>query len=88
MFCHNTKAFLFCLPKKDVAGAVFFKAALSPVLGSGHKKNRLQLHPKSGGSRRLRLRNTDFRKEGGQVGVGKICKGVVTSKGSKKSALV
>ena len=38
MFCHNTKAFLFCLPKKDVAGAVFFKAALSPVLGSGHKK--------------------------------------------------
>ena len=83
----TTPRLSFFACQKDVAGAVFFKAAPSPVLGSGHKKNRLQLHPKSGGSRRLRLRNTDFRKEGGQVGVGKICKGVVTSKGSEKSAL-
>ena len=32
----------------------------APALGSGQQKNRLRLHPKSGGSRRLRLCNTAF----------------------------
>ena len=49
------KAFLFYLSKK-AAGAALKKAA--PDLGSGQIKNRLRLHPKSGGYRRLRLRNT------------------------------
>ena len=37
------QGFPFCLPKKG---------------GYGQQKNRRRLHPKSGGSRRLRLRNT------------------------------
>ena len=43
MFCHNNKAFLFCLLKISQLRAT----------------KGLRLHPKSGCSRRLRLRNTE-----------------------------
>ena len=42
--------------QKDAAGAALKQ--VTPALGSGQQKNRLRLHPKSGGSRWLRLRNT------------------------------
>ena len=54
MFCNNTRlSFFHC--QKDGAEAALKKAA--PALVSGQQ---LQLHPKSGGSRRLRLRNTEL----------------------------
>ena len=64
MFCHNNKAFLFA-SKKDAAGggAALKKSAPAAALGSCQRKNRLRLHPKSGGSRRLRLRKKDKQDE-------------------------
>ena len=47
MFCNNTRLSFFAC-QKDAAGAALKKAA--PALGSGQIKNRLRLHPKSGGS--------------------------------------
>ena len=52
MFCHNNMAFLFCLPKR-CSWSRLKKG------GSGQQKSWLRLHPKSGGSSRLR-RNTAF----------------------------
>ena len=65
MFCHNNKAFLFCLPKrcsrsrlkKGGSGSRLQPTTknwlwLNPKSGSSR---RLQLNPKSGGSRWLRL---------------------------------
>ena len=47
-------SFFACL--KDAAGKALKNAAQAP--GSDQQKNRLRLRPKSGGCRRLRLRNT------------------------------
>ena len=82
----TTPRLSFFACQKDVAGAVFFKAAPSPVLGSGHKKigssSTLKVAaPGGSGSATLILE-----RRGGRW-AGKICKGVVTSKGSEKSAL-
>ena len=52
----TTTRLSFVAFQKDAAGAALKKAA--PALGFGQQKNRLRLHPKSGGPRRLRLRNT------------------------------
>ena len=55
MFCNNTRLSFFAC-QTDAAGAALKKAA--PALGSGQIKTWLRPHPKSGGFRRLRLRNT------------------------------
>ena len=52
----TTQGFPFFACQNDAAGAALKKAA--PALGSGQPKNRLRLHTKSGGFRRLWLRNT------------------------------
>ena len=49
--------FFACL--KYAAGAALKIAAPAPAPGSDPKKNRLRRRPKSGGSRRLRVHNTD-----------------------------
>ena len=57
MFCHNNKAFLYCLPKKCRQSRLKKcrnDSRLRPT------NNRLWLHPKSGGYRRLWLRKTGF----------------------------
>ena len=62
MFDTRTMLFFFaCLKYAAGAGAALKSAAPAPAPGSDPKKNRLWLRtrPKSGGSRRLRLRNTD-----------------------------
>ena len=47
MFCNTTRLTFFPC-QKDAAGAALIKAA--PALSYGQIKNRLRLHPKSGGS--------------------------------------
>ena len=47
MFCHQTRLSFFAC-QKDAAGAALKKAA--PAQGSGQQKNRLRLHPQSGGA--------------------------------------
>ena len=59
MFCNNTRLFFFAC-QKDAAGARPALKKAAPSLGSGQIKNRLRLHPNSGGFRRLQLRNTDI----------------------------
>ena len=60
MFVTQEQGLPFFACQKDTAraGADWKKAA--PPLSSGQQKNRLRLHPKSGGSRRLRLRFTEL----------------------------
>ena len=59
MFCNNTRlSFFHC--QKDAAGAEAALKKAAPALVSGQQKKQLQLHPKSGGSSRLRLRNTEL----------------------------
>ena len=48
LYLSNNTRLSFFACQKDAAGAALKKAA--PNLGSGHIKNRLRLHPKSGGS--------------------------------------
>ena len=49
MFCNNTRLSFFA-GQKDAARAGAALKKVAPALGSGQIRNRLRLHPKSGGS--------------------------------------
>ena len=58
--CFVTIRLSFSVCQKDAAGAGATLNKAAPALGFGQQKYRFRLHPISGGSRRLRLRNTAF----------------------------
>ena len=58
IFFQNNKAFLFFACQKEAAGVGAALKKAAPALSSGQLKNRLRLHPKSGGSRSATLIGT------------------------------